>query len=509
MSPKAKRTRTRARSSDRLTRTLAIVAVVIGLTAAALAFSLWRDRTATQAASPGAGMQPTRASSLAGAPSPLPMPVTPPPCEPPRDWITHRIQPGDTLYSLASQYNTDVQSLQRVNCLEGDVIVAGRDLHVPNPAGPTALPPAHPTAAAAAPVAFVDRYVNIVLLGSDKRKNDTTWRTDTIIVVSVDTERDVVRVLSVPRDLWVNIPGHGQNRINTADEMGELSKPGGGPDAVRQVIQDTLGIPVQYYVRADFQGFIKIIDAVGGVDVDVECPLTDIELTSGMHHMDGDMALMYARSRITTSDFDRGRRQRKILMALWAKGRNMNIIPRLPALWMAMRGTFETDIPLDTVLALAKVGVQLSPNRIFSQSIGPWQVENWTTPEGYQVLLPLPDEIRELLDSFYGPIDFEFLEKISATQVEVLNGSLRNQAAALASSQLARAGFQIARTDTADRQDYAQSQVIVYNSEPRIAELIAQQLDLPPSAIQDQPDPAQSVNIRVILGTDYDPCGTQ
>jgi LCP family protein required for cell wall assembly len=316
-------------------------------------------------------------------------------------------------------------------------------------------------------------------------------------------------VLSVPRDLWVDIPGHGPDRINTADEWGEMAQPGTGPDTVKQVIQQTLGIPIQYYVRVDFQGFIKIINAVGGVDVDVECPLPDIELQPGMIHMDGDLALMYARSRITTSDFDRGRRQRKVLMSLWAKGRSTDIIPHLPGLWLAMRGVFETDMPFNAVLSLAKVGVQLSPNRIFSQSIGPWQVKDWTTPGGSQVLLPLQDEIRELLDSFYGPIDFEFLQKISDTKVEVLNGSLRDQAAALASSQLLRAGFQVTRADMADRQDYAQSRVTVYNSELRIAELIAQQLDLPPTAIEDQTDPTNPLNIQVILGADYDPCGTQ
>lgn len=516
MSPKAKRSRSKAGSVDRLTRTLVIVAACLALTAAALEVSLAVDRRVSRSENRDVG-QPPRAtqvnsaslSQVSPAASPAVAPVTPPACEAPGDWIIYEIRPGDTLYSLARQYNTNVESLQRVNCLQSDIIVVGKDLLVPNPAGPAASTSGQTQSVTAEPVAFVDRYVNIILLGSDKRKNDTLWRTDTIIVVSVDTERNVVRVLSVPRDLWVNIPGHGEERINTADEWGELAKSGSGPDTVKQVIQDTLGIPVHYYVRVDFQGFIKIINAMGGVDVDVECPLTDIELKAGMVHMDGDLALMYSRSRITTSDFDRGRRQRKVLMALWAKGRSMDVIPRLPALWLAMRGTFQTDIPFDTVLALGKAGARLSPNRIFSQSIGPWQVENWTTPAGAQVLLPLPDKIQELLNSFYGPIDLEFLQKISDTKVEVFNGSYRDQAAALASSQLMRAGFQLARTDTADRQDYAQSQVIVYNSEQKIAELIAQQLDLPPSAIQDQTDPTNPVNIRVILGADYDPCGTQ
>ena len=98
------------------------------------------------------------------------------------------------------------------------------------------------------------------------------------------------------------------------------------------------------FVRVDMEGFTEIIDAVGGVDVDVECPLTDLEIETGMHHFDGETALLYARSRITTNDFDRSRRQRKLLMALWEQALTVDLIPRLPPLWFAMGGAFETDL---------------------------------------------------------------------------------------------------------------------------------------------------------------------
>jgi hypothetical protein len=125
------------------------------------------------------------------------------------------------------------------------------------------------------------------------------------------------------------------------------------------------------------------------------------------------------------------------------------------------------------------------------------------------VLLPRQDEIRNLLDSFYGPIDLAFLQTIGQTRVEVLNGSPRDQAEQLAGSALIWAGFQMANTGLADSAGYAQSQVIVYNAEQRVAEVVAQQLDLPPSALQFQPDASSPVNIRVILGADYDPCAAQ
>jgi len=113
--------------------------------------------------------------------------------------------------------------------------------------------------------------VNVILLGSDKRPNSGAWRTDSMIVVSIDQANRVVRLLSIPRDLWVYIPARLQ-RINTADLWGELDKKGRAGAGQADDLPN-LGIPIDYYVRVDFQGFMKIIDSVGGVNIDVECPL--------------------------------------------------------------------------------------------------------------------------------------------------------------------------------------------------------------------------------------------
>ena len=438
----------------------------------------------------------------------------------------HTVQEGDTLYGLAGQYSTEVETLMVVNCLESNTILIGQALRVPGPTpGPATAPPSEASAeqqlaaasseSAVAPSTtagidlqsgFPQNYLNIVLLGSDKRDESATWRTDTIIILSVDTESDFVRLLSIPRDLWVDIPGHGPDRINTADLWGELEREGGGPEVIKQTLYQSLGIPIHYYVRVDFDGFTKIIDAIGGLDIDVECPLPDIELTTGMQHMDGELALLYARSRITTSDFDRSRRQRKLLMALWEQGLSVSVIPRLPGLSRAMADTVQTDIPFDQVVALAYKGLQLRPNYIFSNSIGPWQVENWTTPQGAAVLLPVDEEIRKLLAMFYAPPDMDFLQRISETRVQILNGSQRPDAEQLAATTLRWSGLQIARTGAADSPTYTESQVLVYNAEPDVAETAAQLLDLPRSSLQYQPDPSQPVDIRIILGADYDPC---
>ena len=498
--------RKQRRSPNRLTWGIILVAILAIAVIAALLLSGGgsEDTESTPSAA-----QLTPAGSTASSD---PAPITPPPCVPPGDWVVHNVQEGDTLYSLAERFETDVETLKLVNCLASDIILIDQALYVPPPLVTRisgAVPGADPSQPGSVQSEFPARYVNIILLGSDKREGDTTWRTDTMIVVSVDTERVVVRLLSLPRDLWVNIPGQGNDRINTADMWGELAQEGSGPDLVKQTIRENLGIPIQYYVRADFDGFIEIIDAIGGVDIDVECALTDIELEPGVQHMDGELALLYARSRITTNDFDRSRRQRKLLMALWGKAKSTDIITKIPALWMAMAGTFDTDMPLNQVLSLGYLGVQLRPNYIFSQSIGPWQVQNWTTSEGYEVLLPLDDEIQEMLDAFYGPIDFDFLRRVGETQIQVLNGSWQDQAARLAATNLEWMGFQVSEIGMAGSQDYAQSRVIVMNAEEDVAKLAAQTLDLPPSSLRFEPDPASPVNIRVILGADYDPCAGQ
>lgn len=471
----------------------------------------------------------------------VPTPVTPPPCVPPDDWGIHIVVEGNTLYSLARRYGTDVDTLMRVNCLNTYTIFIGQRLYVPGPPPTPTVPTATPTstpvptapllstatitpvlatptpASTATPrsafqVNIPDNYLNIVLLGSDRRPNSGAWRTDSMIIVSVDMDNNVVRLLSLPRDLWVYIPGHGYNRINTADLWGELDRKGSGPDWVKQTIHYNLGIPIHYYVRVDFQGFMKIIDAVGGIDVDVECPLPDINLSAGIHHMDGQEALRYARSRKSTNDFDRGRRQRKVLMALWDQALTLDIISRLPELWRTMGDAFQTDMPLDQVINLAYVGVQLKPQRILSRAIGAAQTQGWVTSDGAAVLLPRNDEIRKLLEAFYAPVDTSRLDAGNGLRVRVLNGWQRRQAGQLAAAALRREGFNVVDVGPADRQDYAQTVIRVFGGQAAAGEQIARLLNVPLSAVQSagsppaQTDPAATVEIEIVLGRNYDPC---
>jgi len=260
--------------------------------------------------------------------------------------------------------------------------------------------------------------MNILLLGSDERARDTdpTWRTDTLIVVAVRPSQGAVAMLSIPRDLWVNIPGHGYRRINEADHLGESTAGrGGGPALVARTLQETLGIPVHGYARLRFAGLQQIVDAVGGVTVDVERPFDEMidegdgtppwhfRLEPGRQQLDGRTALYYARSRRGVTDMDRSRRQQQVLLALREAALRPHVLPRLPALMRALSGAVETNLrPADT-LGLLNMAMRLDGGAFRGRVFDETMVTEWTTPQGAMVLLPNEERIRQVWAELTAP----------------------------------------------------------------------------------------------------------
>lgn len=173
--------------------------------------------------------------------------------------------------------------------------------------------------------------INILLIGVGGQSHPGGTLADSIMVASIDKKQKTVSLLSIPRDLYVTIPGGGKEKINAAHSFGESNNQGkgGGPAVLKEVVSTTLGIPIHYFVRIDFEGFKKIIDSLGGVTVNVKTAINDplypdaqmkgydpFSITAGPHTLDGKTALKYARSRETTSDFDRARRQQEVIMAI-------------------------------------------------------------------------------------------------------------------------------------------------------------------------------------------------
>jgi LCP family protein required for cell wall assembly len=279
-------------------------------------------------------------------------------------------------------------------------------VHAPSAPLPSTHPATEPT--------------TVLLLGTDRRNTTSgTDNTDAILLFYLDPGSQRAAMLSIPRDLYVDIPGHDQNRINTAYAYGERDGTGGLALA-RQTVSATLGIPVDHAVLIDFTVFVTVIDAIGGIEVDVPHDIYDstypdsgigydpFYISSGSHHLDGATALKYARTRATVGgDFDRTTRQRQVVMAVRNQVLSLDLMPSLiarsPTLWANLQGTFEADLTLSEIIDLAITANHIPSNQIATGSIDDSCTLPWVTPSGAQVLLPLPDVIDSLVSDLISP----------------------------------------------------------------------------------------------------------
>lgn len=202
----------------------------------------------------------------------------------------------------------------------------------------------------------LDLKKNIVVLGVDERPSEEdTGRSDTLFVVMLDTDEDNVSLLSVPRDTRVKIPGYGWDKINHAFAFG-------GHKLTQETTEELLGIRINNYVMIDFKGFKGLVDAIGGVDIEVEKPMSyydewdgfTIDLAPGMQHMDGEKAIQYVRYRDEEGDIGRIRRQQKFLRAVYDKVTSVEIISHLPALVKQANQMIDTDLSISDMMDLAQ-----------------------------------------------------------------------------------------------------------------------------------------------------------
>jgi LCP family protein required for cell wall assembly len=259
----------------------------------------------------------------------------------------------------------------------------------------------------------------VALLGLDSEQGSVVWRTDSIMLAFVQPKANKIGLLSLPRDLWVVIPGYGQDRINTVDSLGERRRyPGGGPALFNKMLQQNFGLEVDHWVRIDFGGFARIVDAVGGVTVNIEDPINDrfpdplsptgwvdLALPAGPSHMGGRMALSYCRSRISGTDFDRSTRQQQVLLALWKRALTPETLLRAPKLWTEFRGSFETDLSLAEAVQLGYAIYDIGPDNLVTKTLGFDEATPWQTPGGAQVLLPHTEAIKQIIRELGSPLE--------------------------------------------------------------------------------------------------------
>ena len=281
-----------------------------------------------------------------------------------------------------------------------------RDFPAPTQLSATDVPPPMPE------IEFGPDVVNILLLGSDKRPNSGGFRTDAIMVVSIDPEDGTATLISIPRDLYVYIPGWRMDRINTAIVRG-------GVDMAKQAIHYNFGIPLDGWARMNFDGFISAIDTLGGITVEAtaftrdECGGEILTYQPGSSYsMDGYEALCYARMRKWGGDFDRMRRQQEIVQAFFSKLLTINGLVRVPQLNNQLYTTFFTDIELTELLPLVPAAIQIGtdPTRISVFRVDRDLVDSWRTPTGGAVLLPKRPGIQLMLMQAFGSDAFDSVE---------------------------------------------------------------------------------------------------
>jgi len=357
--------------------------------------------------------------------------------------------------------------------------------------------------------------LRLMLIGADERKGDV-GRSDTLMVLQVNPTLRRATLLSLPRDLRVEIPGHGHNKINAAFAYG-------GPELSKQTVEQYLGLTLDGYVKINIEGFVKAVDTLGGVDINVEdvegkgrgmnydCPGDGlvIHLFPGPQHLTGYKAMGYVRYRHSNipgkggTDFDRARRQQKLLGALLAQKLRVQNIPALMKAGQQVFGCVKTTISWREMFDLMRLMKELEPGALKSATL-----------EGRDEMLHgvyycVADDARrqQLLaeaEDFLNGVGGTLAEATGPVAVEVLNGYTVPGAAAKASAKLTAKGYKILRVGNATTRNYTKTTVLYRGDTEIQARAIADllggaQLELDPSGAA----PEGTAQVQVTLGKDY------
>ena len=374
--------------------------------------------------------------------------------------------------------------------------------------------------------------VNILFLGLDERD----WaaglgapRSDTMILFTVDPLTKTAGMISIPRDLWVNIPDFGYSRINTAYSSGEGNKlPGGGPGLAMKTVEQFLGVPIQYFAQVDFRAFEEAIDAMGGLKL---CPPEALRVSvigkekkvlvkAGCQVLPGYLVLGYARDRKTDGgDIDRANRQQLVIMALRDQVFSPENFPHMvaiaPDVYQEASVGLRTNLSFDDALRLGTLMTQIPAESIkrgvIDYTMG--SIDNVTLGgQNASVMKPFPDKIRELRDQIFtsggavSPLaqgDPVALMQEDGAKLRILNGSVTPGLEVNTGNYFLTLGIQVQEVGAADRL-YDSTVIVLYK--PKLYTLKYLQTIFgitSPVQIRIQPDPASTVDIEVRVGNDW------
>ena len=244
---------------------------------------------------------------------------------------------------------------------------------------------------------------NILILGTDSRDPaDPNGRTDTIILTTLVPLRPDVGMLSVPRDLWVNVTRVGEQRINTAYFFAELETPGTGAQNAKDTIQENFGVKMDYYVLIQFEGITTVVDAIGGVDVIIPRAMSGYD--AGTVHMDGTQVLAFVRDRSGSDDFFRMERGQIFIKSLWQQLLAPSQWNKFPALFGSLSAVLKTDVPIWLYPRLGFALLRTGPDGIDSRVVSRDMVNPFTTGGGAQVLGPNWVAIDPVVEELFGVV---------------------------------------------------------------------------------------------------------
>lgn len=371
--------------------------------------------------------------------------------------------------------------------------------------------------------------VTMLVMGldySDWRSGDTP-HSDTMILLSIDPISKSMSMLSIPRDMWVSIPGFDYGRINESYFNGEAyNLPGGGPELARQTVEQFIGVPVQYYAVIDFYAFIDLIDEIGGVEVEPKQAVT-IERFGGSQQqvlevgkkytLDGELALAYIRERHTEGgDVDRAERQQEVILAVRRRILKYQSIPELiskaPALYQDLSSGIYTNMNLQEAIQLGVLALQMDVENIHRGVIDYSMVIPTESPNGEKVLKPIPDKIRVLRDQLFAttgtrspiasPKPGSTLVKDEAARVVIWNGSGDAGLADRTAEYLRGQGINVIQVGDAGEY-YSATKLEIFNGKPYTVEYLAQLMGVASANIWNTFDPAAGLDVRVTIGGDW------
>jgi polyisoprenyl-teichoic acid--peptidoglycan teichoic acid transferase len=369
--------------------------------------------------------------------------------------------------------------------------------------------------------------INVLLLGTDARPDEgNIANTDTMILLTFDPQNQTAGMLSLPRDLWVPLPGFGYDtKINTAYAVGERdSYPGGGPQLAKDTVSSFIGQPIQYYARVNFHGFIEMVDLIGGVDVvvnsmiyDDQYPTDDYKTTTfyleaGTQHLDGETALKYVRTRNLDDDYSRAARQQQVIRAVVDKVLRADLLPtllpKLPRLLYTMRSSIETDIPMALQLELANYLNSNSLREVRQLVLDNQYGEETYAENGAWILLPDRARVRTALATFFAPPSPGSSVVAAANpdwvRIEILNGTGEPGVAAATRDLLVSQGWQVVSIGDADRSDYGRTIIINYGVPDDLVARVGTDLELEPSLSSLHGlNASTAVDVRIVVGRDF------